>query len=134
MLQAGSNIGKRKTLMCLLPYRARFVLQLSTLIVIERVILIILRKSPARFLSLMLNLVFPTNNQNDDQKEKKFRFKTKIMDRIQHSSSIFKKSKQIRYSFWWSLMHKSIHSYTCSVQQQDLLCPLCFSFFSWNLR
>lgn len=57
-------------------------LQLSILIVIERVILIISRKSPAsaRFISLMLNLVFPTYNQNDDQKEKKSHLKTKIME------------------------------------------------------
>lgn len=54
-------------------------LQLSILIVIERVILIILRKSPAsdRFISLMLNLVFPTNNHNDDQKEKTSNLKPK---------------------------------------------------------
>lgn len=65
-------------------------LQLSILIVTERVILIILRKSPAsdRFISLMLNLVFPTNNHNDDQKEKKSDLKPKSWNRIQHSSNI----------------------------------------------
>lgn len=65
-------------------------LQLSILIVIERVILIILRKSPAsdRFISLMLNLVFPTNNHNDDQKEKTSNLKPKSWNRIQHSSNI----------------------------------------------
>lgn len=65
-------------------------LQLSILIVIERVILIILRKSPAsaRFISLMLNLGFPTDNHSDDQKEKNSDLKAKSWNRIQHSSNI----------------------------------------------
>lgn len=69
-------------------------LQLSILVVIERVILIILRKSPAsdRFISLMLNLVFPTNNHNDDQKDKTSDLKPKSWNRIQHSSNILKKA------------------------------------------
>lgn len=68
------------------------VLQLSILIVIERVILIILRESPAsaRFISLMLNLVFPTNH-NDDQMEKKSDLKPKSWNWIQHSSNIKKR-------------------------------------------
>lgn len=68
-------------------------LQLSILIVIERVILIILRKSPAsaRFVSLMLNLVFPTNH-NDVQMEKNSDLKPKSWNRIQHSSNIKKRA------------------------------------------
>lgn len=60
-----------KTLMCLLPYRASF-FAAEYFICNRAFILIILRKSPAsaRFISLMLNLVFPTN-PNDDQIEKK---------------------------------------------------------------
>lgn len=73
-------------------------LQLSILIVIERVILIILRKSPAsaRFVSLMLNLVFPTNH-NDVQMEKNSDLKPKSWNRIPHSS-IIKKGLN-RYDF-----------------------------------
>lgn len=94
MLQAGSNKGKRKTIHVSSSVSCKVSLQLSILIVIERVILIILRKSlaSARFISLTLNLVFPTNNHNDNQKEKNSDLKPKSWNRIQHSSNILKKA------------------------------------------
>lgn len=88
MLQAGSNREKKENTHMSSVSCKLFFFQLSVLIVIERDILIILRKSSVsvRFISMALNLALLPKTisctYNDDQTEINFQFKKKSQNRI----------------------------------------------------
>lgn len=88
MLQAGSNREKKEKHSYVFRIVQTFFFQLSVLIVIERDILIILRKSSVsvRFISMALNLALLPKTisctYNDDQTEINFQFKKKSQNRI----------------------------------------------------